>query len=315
MQYTSKSVYEFISKQTSDPIVERKICRVSGAEFPIFQSEIEFYKKISPTFADKKFAIPTPTLCPEERERRRWMHRNERHYYRRICQFSGEPTVSLHTPDKPRKVYKNKIRFSDKRDSMDYAQDIRSDISFTEQFLQLEEQVPTPDMMRVECENSDYTSGTGRCKNCYMICASEYAENCMYSKLCQTTKYVLDSSNIFNSEHIYQSYNLKECNNCIALSNSVGCYHSHYSDSLIGCSYCLFSTNLQNKSYHIFNKPVSKQEFEQTYQRYMTSESGMKEAKRILSDEISRAIIKYAEIERCEQSYGNELFDCKNVVV
>ena len=315
MQYTSKATYEFISKQTNDPIVERKICRVSGAEFPIFQSEIDFYDKISPTFADKKFQIPTPTLCPEERERRRRMHRNERHYYRRTCQFSGEPTVSLHTPDKPRKVYKNKIWFSDKRDAMDYAQDISSDIGFTEQFLHLEEQVPTPDMMRVDSENCDYTSGTWFCKNCYMICASEYAENCMYSKLCQTASYVLDSSNIFNSEHIYQSYNLKECNNCIALSNSIGCYHSHFSDSLIWCSYCLFCTNLQNKSYHIFNKPISKQEFEQAYERYLTSNIGMREGKAILSDCLSRAVSKYVETERCENSCGNELFDCKNVIM
>ena len=88
MQYTSKATYEFISKQTNVPIIERKTCRVSGAEFPIFQSEIDFYDKISPIFANKKFQIPTPTLCPEERERRRRMHRNERHYYRRTCQFS-----------------------------------------------------------------------------------------------------------------------------------------------------------------------------------------------------------------------------------
>ncbi len=29
MEYTSKEVYEFVSKQTNDPIVERRICRVS----------------------------------------------------------------------------------------------------------------------------------------------------------------------------------------------------------------------------------------------------------------------------------------------
>lgn len=119
MIYTSKETYEFISQKTSDPIVEWRICRVSGSEFPIFQSEIDFLAKISPTFAGIRFDIPLPTLCPQERERRRWMHRNERHYYRTICAFTGEPTVSLFTPDKPRKVYKNKIRFSDKWDPMD----------------------------------------------------------------------------------------------------------------------------------------------------------------------------------------------------
>ena len=97
MQYTSKEVYEYISKQTNDPITERKICKVSGTEFPIYQSDLDFYNKISPTFypltkgdGDEgvrgiKFQIPTPTLCPEERQRRRLSFRNESKLYKRKC--------------------------------------------------------------------------------------------------------------------------------------------------------------------------------------------------------------------------------------
>jgi len=315
MQYTPRSVYEFISEQTSDPIVERRICRVSGIEFPIFQSEINFLKKIAPAFDGKKFAVPLPTLCPEERQRRRLIHRNEKNFYRTTCAMSGEPIIALHTPDKPWTVYKNSLWFSDRRDPMDYAQDIDFTLSFTEQFFELEKKVPTPNIMSVDCENSDYTSGTGYCKDCYMICASEYAEKCMYSKLCQTAKYVLDSANVFNSEHIYQSYNVKECNNCTYLFNSVGCYHSHFSDSLISCSYCLFCTNLQNKQYHICNKPVSKEEFEQAYRQSLTSSEGITAAQKEFDEVLSQSTLRYAEIERSEHAYGNELFDCKNVVL
>jgi hypothetical protein len=48
MYYTTKEVYEFIGQQTSDPIVEWKICAISGQEFPIYQSDRKFYDKISP---------------------------------------------------------------------------------------------------------------------------------------------------------------------------------------------------------------------------------------------------------------------------
>lgn len=41
-----KEVYEFISKKTNDPIVERRICRVSGEEFAIFQSDKDFFQKL-----------------------------------------------------------------------------------------------------------------------------------------------------------------------------------------------------------------------------------------------------------------------------
>ena len=50
MEYTSKEVYEYVSKKSNDPIVERKKCRLSWQEFPIYQSDLDFYDKISPTF-------------------------------------------------------------------------------------------------------------------------------------------------------------------------------------------------------------------------------------------------------------------------
>ena len=71
-----RKVYEFISKQFNDPIVVWRTCKVSGQPFAIFQSDVDFYDKISPTFNGKKYAIPAPTLCPEERLRRRCVFKN-----------------------------------------------------------------------------------------------------------------------------------------------------------------------------------------------------------------------------------------------
>ncbi|MEI8091835.1 MAG: hypothetical protein WCG98_06560 [bacterium] len=45
-----KEVYEFISTQTNDPIVEWKTCELSGQPFAVFQSDVDFLQKISPTF-------------------------------------------------------------------------------------------------------------------------------------------------------------------------------------------------------------------------------------------------------------------------
>jgi hypothetical protein len=116
MHYTSPEVYEFISKQTNDPIVERKTCRVSGVKFAIFQSDLGFYKKISPRFGDKVFQISTPTLCPEERQRRRMMFLNERKLYRRKCSATGEIIISTYSPDKTHTVYDKDYRRSDNRE-------------------------------------------------------------------------------------------------------------------------------------------------------------------------------------------------------
>jgi hypothetical protein len=64
-------------------IVETKKCRISGEEFIITDKDLEFYDKVSPIFGGKKYSIPSPTLCPDERARRRYAYRNNRHVYLR----------------------------------------------------------------------------------------------------------------------------------------------------------------------------------------------------------------------------------------
>ena len=160
MPYTSPEVYQYISKQTKDPIVEWKTCAISGQQFPIYQSDLDFYHKISPTFAGQRFQIPTPTLCPEERQRRRLSFRNERKLYKRKCDMSGKDIISIYSPDKPYKVYDQKIRRSDSRDPMDYGMDFDFSKSFTEQYSSLSTKTPTLNLMDMYNENSEYTNYT-----------------------------------------------------------------------------------------------------------------------------------------------------------
>jgi len=68
-----------------EKIIETKKCRISGEEFFVTDKDLEFYDKVSPVFAGKKYSIPSPTLCPDERMRRRMCFRNNRHIY-----FSSE---------------------------------------------------------------------------------------------------------------------------------------------------------------------------------------------------------------------------------
>jgi hypothetical protein len=169
MHYTTREVYDFISRQTSDPIVEWKTCKVSGQPFPIYQSDLEFYDKISPTFNGVKYQIPTPTLCPEERERRRLAFRNERNLYRRTCDFSGKPIISIYSPDKPFKVYDQKIWRGDERNPLDYGKDYDFSKTFTENFKELMNAVPLPTLVNLNAENSEYCNWSFGNRNCYFV--------------------------------------------------------------------------------------------------------------------------------------------------
>jgi len=136
-----KSAYEFISKQTKDPIVERRTCAVSGKEFAIFQSDLDFLEKISPTINGKKYSIPLPTLCPEERQRRRMTRRNERKLYRRKCDATGKDIISVYPPEEYI-AYHLDQRFSDSRDGTQYGEAIDFSKSFFQQFKELFVKVP-----------------------------------------------------------------------------------------------------------------------------------------------------------------------------
>jgi hypothetical protein len=224
MHYTSKEVYEYISRQTKDPIVERKNCAISGQPFAIFQSDLDFYSKISPTFAGQKFQIPTPTLCPEERQRRRLSFRNERKLYRRQCDASKKSIISIYSPDKPYKVYDQKIRRSDSRDPMDYGFDFDFTTTFTENFKKLLLQVPTMNLFvtpDAEENNCQYVNSAGFNKDCYLIFDSDQNENCMHSVGIKDSKNCME---VLISMKCEYSYEMIYC---------VGCYN---------CKYCFFST-------------------------------------------------------------------------
>ena len=83
-----KKVYEFISQKSNDPIVERRTCRWCGSDFSVFEGDKKMLDTLSPTIGGERFQLPLPTLCPECRQRRRSMFRNERNLYKRKCDMT-----------------------------------------------------------------------------------------------------------------------------------------------------------------------------------------------------------------------------------
>lgn len=102
--------------------------------------------------------MPAPTLCPDCRQRRRLSFRNERNLYRRSCDASGKQIISIYSPDKPYKVYDQKIWRSDGWDPMSYGRAFDFSRSFTEQFGELMREVPKVGIVNTNSINSDYCS-------------------------------------------------------------------------------------------------------------------------------------------------------------
>jgi hypothetical protein len=84
--------------------------------------------------------------------------RNERKLYRRICDSSGKEIITIYSPDKPNKVYDQKVWWSDAWDGLEYARDFDFTKTFTEQFGQLVMEVPRISNLVMNSENCDYNN-------------------------------------------------------------------------------------------------------------------------------------------------------------
>jgi len=297
MHYTSKETYEFISRQTWDKIIERKICEISWTEFPIFQSDLDFYDKISPVFDWKKYQIPTPKLCPEERQRRRLMFRNERKLYRKKCDATGENIISMYSPDKEYKIYNQKYRWSDKWDAMIYWFNFNFNKSFNKQLNKLILNVPRFSMLNIESENSEYTNHVYKAKDSYMCFSSVEPIACINTRWAIQSNKCNDCSFIEQSEECYQTIKCKNCFNLQFSTNCEWCSNSKYLYDCQNCSFCFNCSNIKNKTYYINNIKHTKDEY---------------------NDLISKAQVhKIKDIKtniqiNSEWSYGNNITNCKN---
>lgn len=231
---------------------QTSICKLSGKNFEITDRDLAFYKKIN---------VPPPSLCPEERRRRRFAFRNERFLYKRKSSLSGKEIISCVHPDDPWPVYAPEEWWSDANDSTKFGRPYDFSKSFFEQYLELQKSVPAIATNGLNNQNCPYANYAASCKNCHLIFGSVYCEDCLYGNP-YSCKSCVDSLLVRDSELCYECVTCEKCYECFYCQDCVGsfgllfCYDCHGSKNCIGC------TGLRNKEYYIFNKPYSREDFQ-----------------------------------------------------
>lgn len=125
-----------------EKIVETKKCTLTGQEFHITDRDMVFYDTISPVIGGKKYSIPTPTLCPDERCRRRTSHRNESKLYNAKSALSGKPIVTLYAPREDLKSVLREEWFSDQWNPLTYATEFDTNKEFFGQYTTMQQPIP-----------------------------------------------------------------------------------------------------------------------------------------------------------------------------
>ena len=224
-----------------------------GVPFTVYNEDIELYDKLSPTIGGTKLTIPHPTLCPDERQRRRLAFRNERYLYKRPCAVTGKTIISAYSPDINLQVCSKEEWL--KLDNRDFGRDFDFERPFFDQFEELfKDTFKCAVIQDGEMINSSFTHFTGWLKNCYMVFDTGKCEDCLYGVLLVYSKDCMDGLYLTECELCYDSVKLENCYETFYSSYCANCSSSAYLSDCIGCSHCLCSVNLRNKEYYAFNE-------------------------------------------------------------
>lgn len=242
------------------------------------------------------------------------MYRNDRTFYVRKCDLSGEQFVSMYPQDSPYKVYKPSAWFSDKWDAKSFGRDYDFGRSFFEQFGELMLDVPRMGINIVNCQNSEYCNYCGDNKNCYMDIAGEANEDCYFNLFVKYSKNTVDCTFTYNSELCYECINCYGCYACQCSMYLENCSDCLYCYDLIGCKNCLFSYGLRNKQYYVFNVEKTKEEYDSYLKSLQLSsfEQREKMAEGWTKFKTEKAIFRANYFISCENCTGNDLKNSKN---
>lgn len=283
----------------------KRTCRVSGEEFIIDEQDQAFYEKLG---------LPLPTLCPEERRRRRFAHRNERHLYHRKCDLTGRTVISNYSPDGGMIVYDTDEWWSDKWDAIDYSREFDFSRPFFEQFYELSREVPQLALSVWNSENSNYCNYVGNVKDSYLIFGSVYSEKCYYGSPYYSFDCV-DTLVVRECEHSYECVDCRKLYECFFCQDCHGSRGLIYCYDLQNCQDCIGCSGLRNKQHCIFNKQYSKEEFEKYKSNLNLCSPKTHE---FLSENLNGLKLemphRFMQSKQVENVSGNYIYNCKNAL-
>ena len=291
----------------------QQTCLQCSASFKVTDEDLAFYEKASPVIVGKKCQIPPPTFCPDCRQQRRLSYRNERTFYHRTCDKTGETMISIYPKESPYTVFNTKDWWSDTWDPLTYGQDADFTRPFFEQFAELQRKVPRPNLFTKANENSEYTNHCDHAKNCYLCADVGFGEDVFFSKYIINAKNCADCYMTSRSELCYETmytegYRATFTHLCEQVSDSYFLYDCK------SCHHCLFCWNLRGKNYCIRNKQYTREAYEKELQSLaLHTHSGFTTAKNLFSELVLQAIRQPSILVNCEQCNGGALHGCKNV--
>ena len=280
------------------------------------QPFLDFLDRVSPVLQGEKFLIPPPKLSSQERKQRRLSYRNERTLYKRASSLSGESIVSFFHGESPLTVYSHDEWWSGAWDPLEYGVAYDFSRDFFSQFHELQLRVPRAPLVNNKAHNSPYCNFADGNRNCHMVTSANWNQDSYYGFCLVSCRDVVDGLWCTDSELLYEC---SDCRGCYHLIHGRHCQNSSDSAFLydcIGVKNSLFCVGLRNAEYHIFNKPVSKEEFVNAYNYYICgSHSRLEEAKNLYQAFLTRHQNTRTLFQTSSENVtGNNIWNSHNII-
>ncbi len=235
-----------------------RTCIRTGTKFLVTAQEIAFYKQ---------FDLPLPTVCPAERrkDREKWM--STPFYSQMPCEVCNKTTYFEYPETFGRRVYcrecrkKNDIKRTPA--GVDYIPG-----KFMEQYLALFQEYPIIGNL----QHMEEQGGGGDLTRCFECSYSKSCIECFDLSKCMNLVNcnggiisASDSADLTQSSNCELCVELVGCNTCYMshhLQDCSSCENCSYLDNCKRCKNCFGCSGLRDKQYYIFNKSVSKEEYE-----------------------------------------------------
>jgi len=284
---------------------QTKQCQNCKKDFTIEPEDFVFYEKIK---------VPPPTFCPDCRIVRRMTWRNERSLYHRKCNATGKDIITMFAPEQPLVVYERDYWWSDKWDQLAVGRDYDFSKPFFQQYRELFEKSPLPNLANSNVVNSDYGNHSLDMKNCYLFYASMTCEDVAYSR---------GALNCSNSLDLYLAGNCVQCYDDTACGDLNKVHFSYDSDESVNCAFLhacknmidsLGCINMRNKSHCIFNKQYTKEEYQKERAKYdLGSYAQLEDFRKKFAEFIKDYPRRYGFIYKSQNCIGNNILNSKNV--
>lgn len=263
------------------------------------------------------FKIPTPTLCPDERQRKRLAWRNEGKLFSRTCDATGSRIVSEYPSGTPFPVFALEYFFEREWPVPEREFDFQR--PFFAQFRKLLCKVPRAacltDLRSLE-NNSTFQNASSRNQNCYLVFATGDCQDCQYGNSFDYCKNCLDGFFLRNSSWCYECIDCLDGYQLFFAQDAFGCSESAFLLDCRNCHHCFGCVGLRNRSYCLFNQQLSREEFTAQSKALLAeinSHSGVLKQTSAFNAFAAAFPRRCARIEQSEQASGDLIYQSKNI--